>query len=99
MFCAYSDKIYTCLLTSHYITNLIRLSIGGCVLLLDQVESLCRKRESSSEGHLIRIANQLFMLLETVNDTAGLVVVGTSSRPQALDPALRRPGHFDHEVF
>lgn len=63
------------------------------------MESLCRKHESSSEGHLIRIANQLFMLLETVNDTAGLVVVGTSSRPQALDPALRRPGHFDHEVF
>lgn len=63
------------------------------------MESVCRKRESSSEGHLIRIANQLFMLLETVNDTAGLVVVGTSSRPQALDPALRRPGHFDHEVF
>ncbi|XP_054285014.1 ribosome biogenesis protein SPATA5L1-like [Macrosteles quadrilineatus] len=78
--------------------RLLAQESSGCILLLDQVECLCGRRDGSSDGHIIRLSNQLFALLETVNSTAGLIVVGTSSRPQLLDPAVRRPGRFDHEI-
>ena len=29
---------------------------------------------------------------------AGVVVIAASNRPEALDPALRRPGRFDREL-
>lgn len=29
---------------------------------------------------------------------AGIVVIGATNRPNALDEALRRPGRFDREV-
>jgi SpoVK/Ycf46/Vps4 family AAA+-type ATPase len=27
-----------------------------------------------------------------------VVVIGTTNRPNAIDPALRRPGRFDREI-
>uniref|UniRef100_A0A1B6KGZ2 AAA+ ATPase domain-containing protein n=1 Tax=Graphocephala atropunctata TaxID=36148 RepID=A0A1B6KGZ2_9HEMI len=71
---------------------------GGCLLLLDQVESLCGRHGDSTESHVVRLTNHLLTLLESVHSTPGLVVVGTTSRPQALHAAARRPGHFDHEI-
>ncbi|XP_046681461.1 spermatogenesis-associated protein 5-like protein 1 [Homalodisca vitripennis] len=71
---------------------------GGCLLLLDQVESLCGRPGDSTESHVVRLASHLLSLLESAHNTPGLVVVGTTSRPQALHPAARRPGHFDHEI-
>lgn len=68
------------------------------MLLLEHVDVVCGRREGSAEGHVVRLANRLCSLLETVNTTPGLMVVGTSSRPQAVDTTVRRPGRFDHEV-
>ena len=33
-----------------------------------------------------------------LNDLDGVVVVGTTNRPEAVDRALRRPGRFDREL-
>lgn len=30
--------------------------------------------------------------------TCKLLVIGTTNRPNAIDPALRRPGRFDLEI-
>ncbi|KAG8282550.1 spermatogenesis-associated protein 5-like protein 1 [Homalodisca vitripennis] len=71
---------------------------GGCLLLLDQVESLCGRPGDSTESHVVRLASHLLSLLESAHNMPGLVIVGTTSRPHALHPAARRPGHFDHEI-
>ena len=49
-------------------------------------------------GQERRLVSQLMGLLDEVHEKGNLMVVGATNRPQALDPALRRPGRFDKEV-
>ena len=36
--------------------------------------------------------------MDGMNDLGRVCVIATTNRPAALDPALRRPGRFDHEI-
>ncbi|KAL2341351.1 hypothetical protein Fmac_009291 [Flemingia macrophylla] len=33
------------------------------------------------------------------NDNSSVLVIGATNRPDAIDPALRRPGRFDREIY
>ena len=43
--------------------------------------------------------NQLLAEMDGFEESAGVVVLAATNRPDALDPALRRPGRFDREVI
>ena len=48
-----------------------------------------------------RIVSQLISSLDTLKLTEGgqsVLVIGATTRPDVLDPALRRVGRFDHEI-
>jgi SpoVK/Ycf46/Vps4 family AAA+-type ATPase len=51
-----------------------------------------------------RVVATLLTLMDGISSTlqsksqAGIVVIGATNRPNALDEALRRPGRFDREV-
>ena len=78
---------------------------GRAVLLLDDVDALAPSR-SSSGRHEARVVGQLLTLLDGAAGEGGrapdggpaVVVVATTSRPAALDSALRRAGRLDREV-
>lgn len=36
--------------------------------------------------------------MDGVTDRGSVIVIGATNRPEAIDPALRRPGRFDREV-
>lgn len=36
--------------------------------------------------------------MDGVTDRGTVIVIGATNRPEAIDPALRRPGRFDREV-
>ncbi|PSN51845.1 Spermatogenesis-associated protein 5-like protein 1 [Blattella germanica] len=76
------------------------ISIGGiCVLLLDEIDSLCPRRSVGGfTTHQTRVSAQLLSLLEQADVVQGLVVIATTNRPSALDPALRRPGRLETEI-
>ncbi|KAF4017489.1 hypothetical protein G4228_008608 [Cervus hanglu yarkandensis] len=42
--------------------------------------------------------SEVLTLLDGIGEDREVVVVGSTNRPDALDPALRRPGRFDREV-
>jgi len=68
-------------------------------LLLDEVDSLCpRKGVGGSTPHQARAAAQLLTLLDHADQVRGLVIIATTNRPNALDPAIRRPGGLETEV-
>ncbi|XP_026234777.1 spermatogenesis-associated protein 5-like protein 1 [Anabas testudineus] len=71
---------------------------GPCVLFLDELDSLCPRRTGSSAPEN-RLVAQLLTLMDGMNQSDRFLIVGATNRPDSLDPALRRPGRFDREVF
>ncbi|EIN12273.1 AAA-domain-containing protein [Punctularia strigosozonata HHB-11173 SS5] len=85
-----------------------------CIVVLDEIDALCPRREDSSGGEVEkRVVATLLTIMDgfevdnegtdagTVGDNATMsrvVVVATTNRPNAIDPALRRPGRFDREI-
>lgn len=68
-------------------------------MLLDEVDSLCpRKGVGGLTPYQTRASAQLFTLLDHADQITGLVVIATTNRPNALDPAIRRPGRLETEV-
>ncbi|XP_071424315.1 ATPase family gene 2 protein homolog B [Pithys albifrons albifrons] len=72
---------------------------GPTVLFFDEIDSLCPKRGSSNNAPEDRIVAQLLTLLDGVRSEGKMVIVAATNRPDALDPALRRPGRLDREVI
>ncbi|KAG8763932.1 AAA+-type ATPase [Ceratobasidium sp. 423] len=77
-----------------------------CIIVLDEVDAMCPRREDGGGGVEARVVATLLTELDGI-DTAGqdgqrkqprIVVVATTNRPNAIDPALRRPGRFDREI-
>lgn len=68
------------------------------MLFIDELDALCPKRGSSGNEQENRIVAQLLTLLDGLESRGQLVVIGATNRPNAIDPALRRPGRLDREV-
>ncbi|XP_065589995.1 ATPase family gene 2 protein homolog B [Cyrtonyx montezumae] len=72
---------------------------GPTVLFIDEIDAVCPKRGSCNSAPEDRLVAQLLTLLDRVGGEDRMVVVAATNRPDALDPALRRPGRFDREVI
>ncbi|KAI8064446.1 P-loop containing nucleoside triphosphate hydrolase protein [Gongronella butleri] len=55
-------------------------------------------RREDAQSHENRMVAQLLTLMDGVTQRGKLIVVGATNRPNAIDPALRRPGRFDREI-
>ncbi|XP_069340077.1 ATPase family gene 2 protein homolog B isoform X1 [Eulemur rufifrons] len=73
-------------------------SRGPSLLFLDEVDALCPRRGGPHRAPESRVVAQVLTLLDGISGDREVVVVGATNRPDALDPALRRPGRFDREV-
>lgn len=71
---------------------------GPTLLFLDEVDALCPRRGDAHRAPESRVVAQVLTLLDGFSGDREVVVVGATNRPDALDPALRRPGRFDREV-
>lgn len=71
-----------------------------CIIILDEVDAICPRRIDDAGGEVEkRVVATLLTEMDGVDDSdARVVVVATTNRPNAIDPALRRPGRFDREI-
>lgn len=68
------------------------------IIFIDELDSIAPKREEVSGDVEKRIVSQLLTLMDGISSRGKLVVIGATNRPNAIDPALRRPGRFDREI-
>ncbi len=68
------------------------------IIFIDEIDSIAPKREEVSGDVEKRIVSQLLSLMDGLESRGKLVVIGATNRPDAIDPALRRPGRFDREI-
>jgi len=70
-----------------------------CLIFIDEIDALVPNR-ASVEGEVEkRLVAQMLGLMDGFAAHKGIVVLAATNRPDALDPALRRPGRFDREVL
>lgn len=68
------------------------------IILIDEIDSIAPKREEVTGEVERRVVAQLLALMDGMEARGKVVVIGATNRPDALDPALRRPGRFDREI-
>ncbi|HEU0144610.1 MAG TPA: AAA family ATPase, partial [Nitrososphaera sp.] len=68
------------------------------IIFIDEIDSIAPKREEVSGDVEKRVVSQLLTLMDGIQSRGKLVVIGATNRPNAIDPALRRPGRFDREM-
>jgi transitional endoplasmic reticulum ATPase len=68
------------------------------IVFIDELDAIAPKREEVTGEVERRVVAQLLSLMDGLKSRGKVVVIGATNRPQALDPALRRPGRFDREI-
>ena len=72
------------------------------IIFIDEIDAVGRKRGSGLGGghdEKEQTLNQLLVEMDGFGKTEGVIVLAATNRPDILDPALRRPGRFDREIY
>ncbi|MBW3022777.1 CDC48 family AAA ATPase, partial [Candidatus Woesearchaeota archaeon] len=68
------------------------------IVFIDEIDAIASKREETHGEVEKRVVAQLLALMDGLQARGKVVVIAASNIPNALDPALRRPGRFDREI-
>ncbi|HJJ48895.1 MAG TPA: CDC48 family AAA ATPase [Methanocorpusculum sp.] len=68
------------------------------VIFIDELDSIAPCREEATGEVERRVVAQLLTMLDGISERGQVIVIGATNRPDAVDPALRRPGRFDREI-
>ena len=72
------------------------------IIFIDEIDAVGRKRGSGFGGghdEKEQTLNQLLVEMDGFGKADGVIVLAATNRPDILDPALRRPGRFDREIY
>jgi len=75
---------------------------GPAIVFIDEIDALGARRDHggyAGSDEREQTLNQLLAEMDGFEESGGVVVLAATNRPDALDPALRRPGRFDREVL
>jgi transitional endoplasmic reticulum ATPase len=68
------------------------------IIFIDEIDALAPRRAETGGEVERRIVGQLLALMDGMASRGQVMVIGATNQPNALDPALRRPGRFDREI-
>ena len=68
------------------------------IIFIDEIDAIAPKREEVTGEVEKRVVAQLLALMDGLEARGDVIVIGATNRPNAIDPALRRPGRFDREI-
>ncbi|XP_057323470.1 ATPase family AAA domain-containing protein 2-like isoform X3 [Microplitis mediator] len=69
------------------------------IIFFDEIDGLAPVRSTKQDQIHASIVSTLLALMDGLNDRGEVIVIGATNRIDAIDPALRRPGRFDRELF
>ncbi len=76
--------------------------LAPCIIFIDEIDALGRARGAfpGLGGHdeKEQTLNQLLVEMDGFDNSAGIVVLAATNRPEILDPALLRAGRFDRQI-
>lgn len=71
-----------------------------CILFIDEIDGIGQrtKVERASDAEPNRIINQILTEMDGFHAANGVIVIGATNKPEALDEAMLRPGRFDRKI-
>ena len=71
-----------------------------CIVFIDEIDAIGKKRQGNVMGNDEReqTLNQLLTEMDGFEGNNGVIILAATNQPDALDPALTRPGRFDRRV-
>jgi transitional endoplasmic reticulum ATPase len=68
------------------------------IIFIDEIDAIAPRREQVVGDVEKRVVATLLSLMDGMNQRQNTIVLAATNIPNALDPALRRPGRFDREI-
>ena len=68
------------------------------IVFLDEIDAIAPRRENVVGDVEKRVVAQLLALMDGLTKREHVIVIAATNIPNAIDPALRRPGRFDREI-
>ena len=73
-----------------------------CIVFIDEMDGVGRRTNTetggASEAEGNRIINQILAEIDGFTSSSGVIVIGATNFPDAVDPALLREGRFDRKI-
>ncbi|RAL49115.1 hypothetical protein DM860_015106 [Cuscuta australis] len=69
------------------------------IIFFDEIDGLAPCRTKQQDQTHSSVVSTLLALMDGLKSRGSVVVIGATNRPDAIDPALRRPGRFDREIY
>lgn len=75
--------------------------LDGAIIFFDEIDSIAEERRDESHEASRRLVAQLLTLMDDCNrkSAGNVIVIAATNRPDAIDPALKRPGRFDWKIY
>ena len=68
------------------------------IIFIDEIDAIAPKRSEVHGEVERRVVSQLLTLMDGLKGRGKVIVIAATNLPDAIDPALRRPGRFDREI-
>ncbi len=71
-----------------------------CIIFFDDLEAMAKHRDLYAGDDVTpRLLSIILAELDGMDQSAGIILVGTTNKPEMVDPALLRPGRFDKIIY
>ncbi|HEV2166037.1 MAG TPA: AAA family ATPase [Thermoplasmata archaeon] len=71
-----------------------------CILFMDEIDSVAKRRDMYTADDVTpRLLSILLSEMDGIDKSAGVIVVGSTNKPDLIDPAMMRPGRLDKIIY
>ncbi|MGG5819361.1 AAA family ATPase [Falsiroseomonas sp. HW251] len=74
--------------------------LAPCILFVDEMDSLGNRTryEDRNRDYGVQVINSFLELVDGIENREGVVLIGATNHPEALDKAILRPGRLDRSI-
>ena len=69
------------------------------IIFFDEIDALSGDREESQTAAGLNVLTSLLNEIDGIEELKGVIIIGATNRPTAIDTALLRPGRLDRHVY
>lgn len=73
--------------------------VAPCIIFFDEIDSLIPRRDGGADYHVTQnMVSQILTEIDGLEELHDVMIIGATNRLDILDPAVLRPGRFDHII-